>query len=130
MVVGSSPTRPTIKINEKAQTHPLSFVASGAHADMRVTMVADPDAMVRRTAAARAVEVALAGVGLQVGEKALEVGDRAVSAHTRWTSTRAAAAVAVGARIAPRPPHSSVRAALPHTAPALSHAAKRSLGYG
>ena len=32
--------------------------------------------------------------------------------------------VAVGTRIAPRPPHRSVRAALPHTAPALSHDAK------
>jgi len=30
----------------------------------------------------------------------------------------------------PPPPHRSVRAALPHTAPALSHDAKRSLGYG
>ena len=38
--------------------------------------------------------------------------------------------VAVGTRITPRPPHRSVRAALPHTAPALSHDAKRSLGYG
>ena len=38
--------------------------------------------------------------------------------------------VAVGTRIAPRPPHRSVRAELPHTAPALSHDAKRSLGYG
>ena len=38
--------------------------------------------------------------------------------------------VAVGTGIAPRPPHRSVRAALPHTAPALSHDAKRSLGYG
>ena len=40
------------------------------------------------------------------------------------------AVVAVGTRIAPRPPHRSVRAALPHTAPALSHDVKRSLGYG
>ena len=38
--------------------------------------------------------------------------------------------VAVGTRIAPRPPHRSARAELPHTAPALSHDAKRSLGYG
>ena len=38
--------------------------------------------------------------------------------------------VAVGTGIAPRPPHRSVRAELPHTAPALSHDAKRSLGYG
>jgi transposase len=38
--------------------------------------------------------------------------------------------VAVGTEIALRPPHRSVRAALPHTAPALSHDAKRSLGYG
>ena len=41
-----------------------------------------------------------------------------------------APSVAVGTRITPRPPHRSVRAALPHTAPALSHDAKRSLGYG
>jgi hypothetical protein len=33
--------------------------------------------------------------------------------------------VAVGTGIAPRPPHRSVRAELPHTAPALSHDAKR-----
>jgi hypothetical protein len=33
-------------------------------------------------------------------------------------------AVAVGKRITPRPPHRSVRAALPHTAPALGHDAK------
>jgi hypothetical protein len=33
--------------------------------------------------------------------------------------------VAVGTRITPRPPHRSARAALPHTAPALSHDAKR-----
>jgi hypothetical protein len=33
--------------------------------------------------------------------------------------------VALGTEIAPRPPHRSVRAALPHTAPALSHDAKR-----
>jgi len=32
--------------------------------------------------------------------------------------------VAVGTRITPRAPHRSVRAALPHTAPALSHDAK------
>lgn len=37
----------------------------------------------------------------------------------------AIARVAVGTEIAPRPPHRSVRAALPHTAPALSHDAKR-----
>jgi hypothetical protein len=35
------------------------------------------------------------------------------------------AAVAVGTEIALRPPHRSVRAELPHTAPALSHDAKR-----
>jgi len=33
--------------------------------------------------------------------------------------------VAVGTEIAPRPPHRSVRAALPHTAPALSHDVNR-----
>ena len=38
--------------------------------------------------------------------------------------------IAVGNRVTPVPPHRSVRAALPHTAPALSHDAKRSLGYG
>ncbi len=35
------------------------------------------------------------------------------------------ATVAVGTAIARRPPHRSVRAALPHTAPASSHDAKR-----
>lgn len=38
--------------------------------------------------------------------------------------------VAVGTEIAPRPPHRSVRAELPHTAPASSHDAKRWCGYG
>ena len=38
--------------------------------------------------------------------------------------------IAVGTTVTGRPPHRSVREALPHTAPALSRARNRSCGYG
>ena len=54
--------------------------------------------------------------------------EKARASVPSWAVRSELSAVAVGTGIAPRPPHRSVRAALPHTAPALSHDAKRSLG--
>ena len=78
------------------------------------------------------------GVGPCCIEHAVEDGgaddgfgaSRRIAAGSHAIADDGLVAVAVGTRIAPRPPHRSVRAALPHTAPALSHDAKRSLGYG
>ena len=56
--------------------------------------------------------------------------------HTFWNvlayehDGMEAKAVAVGTWVTPRPPHRSVRAELPHTAPALSHDVRRWFGYG